>query len=183
MMEELSLHIMDVLQNSLAAGARKVELEIEEDMDGDRLRIKVRDNGKGMTPEELKRVWDPFYTTKRDIGVGLGIPMFKWVAEHCDGSFRMESHPGEGTMLEAEMRLGHIDRPPMGDLAGTVLAMVVSSPQVRFVLRYKSRKGDFFFDSQEVREILGDVPLSNAEVIKFLKEYLSENLAKVMEAA
>ncbi len=183
MMEELSLHIMDVLQNSLAAGARNVELEIEEDVERDRLVIRVKDDGKGMSPEELKRVQDPFYTTKRSIGVGLGIPMFKWVAEHCGGSFRMESEQGKGTMLEAVMRLSHIDRPPMGDLVDTLLGMVVSSPQVRFVIRYKSGKGEFVFDSREVKEILGDVPLSSAEVVGFLKEYFAENLGAVMEAA
>ncbi len=183
MMEELSLHIMDVLQNSLGAGARRIDLEIEEDKERDRLVIRVKDDGKGMTREELKRVQDPFYTTKREIGVGLGIPMFKWVAEHCDGSFFMDSEPGKGTVLEAVMRLSHIDRPPMGNLADTLLGMVVSSPHVRFVIRYKSNKGEFLFDTQEVKEILGDVPLSSAEVVGFLKKYLAENLREVMEAA
>jgi len=183
MMEELSLHIMDVLQNSLAAGARRIDLEIEEDWERDRLVIRVRDDGKGMSREELERVQDPFYTTKRKIGVGLGIPMFKWVAEHCDGCFLMESQPGKGTFLEAVMRLRHIDRPPMGKLADTLLGMVVSCPQVRFVIRYKSRKGEFFFDTEEAKEILGEVPFSSAEVVGFLKEYFAENLKEVMEAA
>ncbi len=183
MMEELSLHIMDVLQNSLGAGAKRIDLEIEEDPGKDMLVIRVKDDGKGMTQEELKRVQDPFYTTKRKIGVGLGIPMFKWVAEHCDGNFRMESQPGKGTLLEARMRLSHIDRPPMGNLVDTLLGMVVSCPQVRFVIKYKSRKGEFAFDTQEVKEILGDVPLSSAEVVGFLKEYLAENLKEVMDAA
>ena len=183
MMEELSLHIMDVLQNSLAAGAKRIDLDIEEDKERDRLVIRVKDDGRGMTREELKRVQDPFYTTKRKIGVGLGIPMFKWVAEHCDGSFSMDSEPGKGTVLEAVMRLSHIDRPPMGNLADTLLGMVVSNPHVRFVIRYKSNKGEFLFDTQEVKEILGDVPLSSAEVIGFLREYLTENLREVMEEA
>ncbi len=182
-MEELSLHIMDVLQNSLGAGATRIEVEIEEDRERDRLVIRVKDNGKGMNKEELERVQDPFYTTKRDIGVGLGIPMFKWVAEHCDGSFRMESAPGEGTLVEAEMRLSHIDRPPMGNLVDTLLGTVISSPHVRFIIKYKSPRGEFSFDSQEVKEILGDVPLSSAGVVKFLKDYFSENLTKVIEAA
>ncbi len=174
---------MDVLQNSLAAGAQRIDLEIEEDREGDRLVIRVKDDGKGMSQEELKMVQDPFYTTKRKIGVGLGIPMFKWVAEHCDGSFRMESQPGKGTLLEAQMRLSHIDRPPMGKLVDTVLGMVVSNPHVRFVVRYRSPRGEFSFDSREVKEILGDVPLSSAHVVRFLREFLEENLGGVMEEA
>ena len=183
MMEELSLHIMDVLQNSLAAEARRIDLEIREDPERDRLRIKLVDDGKGMTMEELERVQDPFYTTKRDVGVGLGVPMFRWVVEHCDGSFVMKSQPGKGTSLEAEMGLSHIDRPPMGNLIDTLLGMVISSPDVRFVVSYRSGKGEFCFDSQEVKEMLGEVPLSDARVVGFLNEYFRENLGGVMDKA
>ncbi len=182
MMEELALHIMDVLQNSLAAGARNIELYIEENGDEDLLIIQVKDDGRGMSPEELKKVQDPFYTTKRKIGVGLGIPMFKWVAEHCDGHFSLNSSLGKGTVLEATFRLSHIDRPPIGDLAGTLFGIVVSNPDVRFVIRYKAR-GEFVFDSKEVKQILGDVPMSDAHVLGFLREYMKENFKGVMAKA
>lgn len=182
MMEELALHIMDILQNSLAAGAQNIELAIMEDRDRDLLRIQVKDDGRGMSAEELKWVQDPFYTTKRGGKVGLGVPMFKWVAEHCDGSFNMSSTLGKGTLLEATFKLSHVDRPPMGDLAGTVFGLVVSNPQVRFVIKYKS-KGEFIFDSKEVKDLLGDVPMSDAHVLGFLRGYINENLKDVMEAA
>jgi anti-sigma regulatory factor (Ser/Thr protein kinase) len=183
MMEELALHIMDVLQNSLAAGARNVELDIEENSDEDLLTIRVRDDGKGMTKEELEKVQDPFYTTKRDMGVGLGIPMFKWVAEHCDGHFSMESSPGRGTTLEATFRLSHIDRPPIGDLASTIFGLVASCPDVRLLIRYKGIDGEFVFDSKEVKDMLGEVPISDAHVLRFLKEYIGGNLRDVMGTA
>ncbi len=181
MMEELALHIMDILQNSLAAGARKIELVINEDMDRDLLKVRVKDDGRGMTAKELKWVQDPFYTTKQGGKVGLGIPMFKWVAEHCDGYFSLDSSPGKGTVLEAAFGLSHIDRPPMGDLAGTLFALIVSNPEVRFVVKYEG-KGEFLFDSKKVKDLLGDVPMSDANVLGFLRGYINENLRDVMKA-
>ncbi len=182
MMEELALHIMDILQNSLAAGARNIELIIDECMSGGILKVWVKDDGRGMTAKELKWVQDPFYTTKRGGKVGLGIPMFKWAAEHCDGSFSMESTPGVGTVLEATFGLSHIDRPPMGDLAGTLFALIVSNPEVRFIVRYEGR-AEFLFDSKAVKDLLGDVPMSDAGVLEFLREYISENLKDAMDVA
>ncbi len=181
MMEELALHIMDILQNSLAAGANEIVLDIEEDEERDTLKIKVEDDGRGMGPDELSKVQDPFYTTKRKSHVGLGIPMFKWVAEHCDGHFSMESELGRGTRLEASFRMSHIDRPPMGDLSGTLLSLVVANPGVRFVIRYRGR-GEFVFDSKDVKEILGDVPFTFPEVLRFLREYVEKGLGEVRRA-
>ena len=176
------MHIMDIIQNSLGADAKVIRLEVEEDKEKDRLLIRVEDDGKGMDNGELRRVQDPFYTTKREIGVGLGIPMFKWVAEHCGGGFEMKSVPGEGTTIEATFSLSHIDRPPLGDLPGTVLSTVISNPDVRFIVKYKG-KGEFFLDTQEIKETLDGVPLTSPAVIRFLKEYIGDGLKSVIEAA
>lgn len=181
MMEELALNIMDIIQNSLAAGASRIEVGIEEDHSGDLLVIRVKDNGRGMAPQEVESAQDPFYTTKTDGKVGLGIPLFKDTAEHCDGFFSLVSEPGEGTTIEAGFRLSHIDRPPLGDLAGTLLALMVTNPQVDFLVYYRG-DGEFWIDTGEVKEKLGDMPLTTPEVLRFLKEYVEKGLEEVKRA-
>ncbi|RLD94059.1 MAG: ATP-binding protein [Aquificota bacterium] len=181
MMEDLALNIMDVVQNSLAAGASRIEVEIEEDPVKDLLVIEVRDNGEGMSSEEVEQCQDPFYTTKREIKVGLGIPLFKEAAEHCDGSFVIESEKGVGTRLRAVFRLSHIDRPPLGDLEGTILSLMVTNPHVDFLFRYKG-SGVFELDTREVKEMVEDLHLTHPEVLKFLREYMTEGMKEVRRA-
>ena len=181
MMEELALNIMDIIQNSLAAGASRVEVEIEEDHSRDLLVIRVRDNGRGMAPHEARSAQDPFYTTKRAGKVGLGIPLFKEAAEHCGGFFSMLSEPGKGTTIEAGFRLSHIDRPPLGEVADTLLVLMVANPRVDFQVRYRG-DGEFRIDTREVKEMLGDMPLTTPEVLRFLKEYVEKGLNEVRRA-
>ncbi|HDQ35042.1 MAG TPA: ATP-binding protein [Chloroflexi bacterium] len=180
---ELSQHILDIFENGAKAGATLISLEIEEDFVIDLLAITLHDNGSGMDAETLARITDPWVTSRTTRKVGLGIPFFKQIAEMCNGDFEIISQLGEGTITRAIFQHSHIDRPPMGDLVGTLTCMIVgydASADVAY--RHRVRPTDevwheFTFDTREVRAILGDeVPLSSPEVLAFLREMLQEGL-------
>lgn len=180
MLAELSMHILDIVQNSISAGANFVRVRIEEDKKNDYLIIEIEDNGRGMTEEQVRNAQDPFYTSKSGKRVGLGIPLFKQTAEHCDGSFEIVSELGKGTLVRAKFRKSHIDLPPMGNLIDTILTLVVGTPEVDFAFEIISNNIEFVFDTREIKKELQDVPINHPEVIKFLREYLESNL-KSME--
>ena len=172
-MRELSLHILDALENSLEAGATYVKLVVEEDTAADRLSITVQDNGRGMGGAQLDRIFDPFYTTRSTRHVGLGIPLFKAAAERCDGGLTVTSQPGVGTVLHATFQHSHIDRAPLGDIRGTLLAVILSgSCNVRYVHRVDGRT--FEFDTSAMRAELGEVPLTHPAVRKWLVEFIAD---------
>lgn len=171
-MRELSLHILDAMQNSLEAGATLIEVIIEEDLVADRLTITIRDNGRGMSQDQLARIADPFFTTRSTRHVGLGIPLFKAAAEHCNGSLTVTSRLGEGTTLQAIFQHSHIDRAPLGDIAGTLLAVILGkSCDLHYVHRVDGR--EFAFHTRDVRAILGDVPLTHPEVRRWLAGFIA----------
>jgi anti-sigma regulatory factor (Ser/Thr protein kinase) len=176
MMPEISLNILDVAQNSVTAGSTLTEITITADRAKDRLTVSVRDNGRGMTEEQVRRVTDPFFTTRTTRKVGLGVPFFKMAAELTGGSFRIESTPGVGTEITAVFGLGHIDRMPLGDMAGTMTALIGPNPSLEFLLRYTVDENGFVMDTREIRKILDGVPLSEPEVLSFITGFINENI-------
>ena len=100
-MKDLASHIMDIVQNSVRANAQNIEITIEEHLSGDLLKITVKDDGDGMDEETLKRVRDPFFTSRTVRKVGLGIPLFQQNAERTGGSLSITSQQGKGTIVEA----------------------------------------------------------------------------------
>lgn len=134
-MRELSLNVLDIAQNSIAARASLVTLTAEEDAEADRLTLRVEDNGCGMTPEQVEKVSDPFYTTRTTRPVGMGIPLFRMAAEAAGGGLTIASELGKGTAVAATFGLSHIDRLPLGDLCGTVSALIRLNPDIDFVFR------------------------------------------------
>ena len=176
-MEDLSLHILDIIENSIAAAATSIELEIEERTMENKLIINIKDNGKGMDKDTLTKALDPFYTTKKTRSVGLGLSMLSQAAHEAGGVFNIQSEPGRGTSIHAEFVYDHIDRKPLGNVAETIVACLVRlGPHTD--LRYCHRKNDdeFVFDTRETRKMLNGVPMNNAEVISFLKQYIEEAL-------
>ena len=177
---DLSQHILDIAENGVKAGATLLHLTIEEDFVADTLHIVVQDNGGGMDAETLAKVIDPWFTTRTTRKVGLGIPFFKQAAEMCTGTFNITSEPGVGTITEATFQHSHIDRPPLGDLAGTLLCMIVGFSGVNMVYQHRvdDRAGterNFSLDTREIRAILGDdIPFSDPDVLAFLNESLHE---------
>ena len=178
-MQELSLNVLDVAQNSVSAGASLIEIGVAEDTAADRLTIVIKDNGCGMTEEQVKRVIDPFYTTRTTRKVGLGVPFFKMAAEATGGSFSIESEPGIGTTVCAVFGLSHIDRMPLGDMNATMHQLIVMHPECDFLYIYKYDDRQFTLDTREFKEILGDIPFDVPEVSAYLKQYLSENESEV----
>lgn len=175
-MKDIALHIMDIAQNSVSAGATLVKITIVELFQDDVMHLEIIDNGKGMDKETVDRVTDPYYTTRTTRKVGMGIPLLKHNAEQADGKFTISSAPGKGTEVKASFRHSHIDRPPEGDIAGVVSMLAGANPGMDFVCRYVAGKAEFIFDTREVKEILEDVPLSEPAVIRYMKELIEENL-------
>ncbi len=178
-MKELSLHILDIGQNSVSAGASLIEIIVEENSVKDTLRITVKDNGRGMSAETLGKVVDPFYTSRTTRKVGLGIPMFKANAEQCAGAFKLVSEVGVGTELCAEFKRSHIDRVPLGNMADTIMAMVMANPQGDLRYLHTVDECSFSVDTREMREALGDVPLDDVSVLMWIKEYVEEGLSEM----
>lgn len=179
-MFELALHILDLVQNSVAAGANLVIVTIARDTAADALRIAISDDGCGMDEDLLKRVESPFATTRTTRKVGLGIPMFKQCALMCGGAFEIRSTPGAGTVVTATFQASHVDLPPLGDLKGTMLSLVAGNPvKPDFALRYSMDGRSFDFDTRPIREALGGMPLTGSEILSWLNEYLAEGIAQV----
>jgi len=176
-MRELSLHVLDLVENSLEAGASLVEVCITEDSVHNRLVIEVADNGRGIAPDAVSRVADPFYTTRTTRSVGLGIPLLRAAAERCNGGLWVTSRPGEGTQVRAEFQRDHIDRAPIGDLRSTLMGLLLSNRagDIRFTYTVDGRS--FSLDTRDLRNALDDVPLTHPRVRAWLEQYIDEGLA------
>ena len=173
-MRELSLHILDLLENAVEAGASRIELRIEEDVKADRMVIEITDNGRGMNQELIDRVLNPFYTTRTTRHVGLGLPLFLEAARRCGGDLVVQSSPGKGTRVRATFRHSHIDRAPLGDVAGALMAILLSEHPVDLAYSHVVDSDVFQLDSSEVRQELEDVPLSHPKVRDWLLNVLRE---------
>ena len=178
-MKELSLHILDITKNSVSAGATHIRLALTE-TEARVLTIVIADNGKGMSPEFLARVTDPFTTTRTTRKVGMGLPLYRMAAEQTGGSLAIESTLGVGTTVTALFHTDHLDCAPLGDLPGVIALLIQGSPQVDFTVERSTPKGSYVFSTVEVREQLGpDVPLDEPEVFLWLNDYLQELEAEV----
>ncbi len=178
-MKDLSMHIMDIAQNSISAEADLIEISITENTVTDCYRIEISDNGKGMTADFLAKVTDPYVTSRTTRKVGLGLPLLKQNAERSGGSMKILSQPGKGTAVTADFGLKNIDRPPLGDIAGTIVLLAAANLKIRFIYRHITEKGEYRFDTKEANEMLEEMPISEPGVIRFLKEMIKENLQEI----
>lgn len=175
-MRELSLNILDVVQNSISAGASLITIEVLENTKIKDLTIKILDNGKGMTNEQLKSVQDPFYTTRTTRKVGMGVPLFKMAAEMSAGSFDIKSEVNVGTQVTACFKTDNLDFVPLGDMCSTIITLVSMNTKINFVYKHCVDEKEFVFDTRKIKEILGDVPLDENDVVVWLREYVQENI-------
>lgn len=178
-MKDLSLHILDIVQNSIRAKAKLIEIRIDELPDEDRFVITITDDGTGMTQDQLKRAIDPFYTSRTTRKVGLGLSLFKQNAEQSGGSLQIESEPGKGTKVTATFGFHHFDRPIMGDLVGCLLILICSAGNINYIFQHKTPSGEYILDTREIREALDNVPIDHPEVRAFLKEMIEGNLEQI----
>lgn len=175
-MRELALHILDIVQNSLEAGATCIEVCIVEDIKADMLEIRIADNGRGMDDTLLARVLDPFVTTRKTRRVGLGLPLLAAAAQRCNGDLKIESQLGKGTAVTATFQHSHIDRAPLGDLESTLMAILLANQNVDLIYRHRVDDKEFAFHTRDIKEQLGDVPLTYGPVVQWLREFIGENL-------
>lgn len=149
-MEDLSLHILDIAENSVRAGAKNINIELIENTRADILTLTIADDGCGMDGETLKKAISPFFSTKGK-RIGLGLSLLHQSAIEASGDFSIESEPNKGTKVIASFRLSHIDRKPLGNIKETLKALIIANPEIRFVYKYRKGKKTLFFDTKEVR--------------------------------
>ncbi len=176
MMTDICAHLVDIVSNSAAAGAGNIHISISESRKEDLLILKVIDDGRGMNPETVGLVMDPFFSTKKGHKVGLGVPLLKGTAETCGGAFSLTSEVGKGTSITASFKLTHPDLPPLGNLKDTFLTLTVSYPDLDFVFEYVTDNTNFILDTKDIRVQLDGIPINHPEVITFLGKYLDERL-------
>ncbi|MDF2673943.1 MAG: ATP-binding protein [Clostridiales bacterium] len=173
-MRELSLHIMDIVQNSIGASANFIEITVDENIIKDYLKIEIRDNGWGIKKEMLSQIKDPFITTRTSRRVGLGISLFEAACIRCEGYLNVESNIGVGTTLTAMMKYSHIDRAPIGSLQDTIISLLLY-PNIDFLYKHIFNDRSFILDTREIRKILGN-DLSDQEIIFWIRDYIIEGI-------
>jgi hypothetical protein len=178
-MKELSLNILDIAQNSVRAEAENITIAIEQRLERDLLLIEIGDDGCGMSEELLRRVSDPFSTTRTTRNVGMGIPLFKLAAEQSGGRLDISSRLSEGTTLRAYFALSSIDRPPLGDMGSTMALLISASPDIRFLYTHTTDTGSFSLDTLEMKAVLGDIPLNSPEVFSWIVDHVNSGLSEI----
>jgi len=179
MMKELSMNILDIAQNSIAAEAKNIKVFIEEDIKNNRFKIEIEDDGKGMDSEIMEKVTNPFFTTRTTRKVGLGIPLFKAAAEACNGKFSIESILGKGTKITAEFQYDHIDRAPLGNIVDTIITLIQSDSNINFLYKHVKNNKEYVLDTKVIKEVLGEVPINNIDVLMWIRKELEEGLKNI----
>ncbi len=179
-MQELSMNILDIAENSVSADATLVEISLVQNTAQATQTLTIRDNGRGMDAEMVQNVTDPFCTTRTTRDVGLGVPFLKMAAEMTGGAFSINSTPGEGTLVTAVFTLGHIDLAPLGDMGSTISALVQANPDIDISFTFARDGAQFAFHTNDARAILGDVSLSEPSVALFLREHVNDGIASIL---
>lgn len=174
-MEEISLNILDIAQNSVKAKATLIYITIDENLLENKMTVIIKDNGCGMDRETVERVSNPFFTTRTTRKVGLGIPMFKMAAEMTGGSFSIDSVKNVGTTVEAVFVYDSIDRMPLGDIAGTIVSLIQCNPDIDFVYKHIYNSREFELDTRQFKQTLDGIPINDFSVLAFIKEFVIEN--------
>jgi K+-sensing histidine kinase KdpD len=178
-MLELALHVLDIAENSSRADADLIEITIVEDLEKDVFSLEIRDNGHGMDEQTMEKALDPFYTTKKVRRIGLGLPMLKQAAYTAEGGFSLKSEVGKGTVVYAGFKHSHIDRQPLGDIAGVITMLILGNPDIDIVYTHRKNGNDYVLDTRELREGLGDVPLNNMEVLNLIRDNIREGIEEL----
>ncbi len=182
-MKELSLNILDIAKNSVKARAKNILIKLTET--DETLTLMIEDDGCGMSEEMVQNVTDPFCTSRTTRKVGMGIPLLKLAAEQTEGSFEIRSVSetvdpvNHGTSVKAVFNKNHLDFTPLGDVVSSITVLIQGSPDIEWKFEHTTPEGSVELDTKELREILGDVPLDNYEVIKWIEDYLSEGYASI----
>ncbi len=173
-MEELSLHILDIVENSMAARADRVEISVTVNQKQDRLLVEVVDNGTGMDAETVKRALDPFYTSKTVRRFGFGLPLLSEAARAANGNLSVESKPGTGTKIRADFQYSHIDRQPLGDIGQTIITLIFGNPEVDLLYVFKKNGQEWRFDTRIIKDRLSRTAINSPAGIRMIREELKK---------
>lgn len=178
-MEDLSLHILDIAENSIEAQAKKIKIKLVEDSKKDILSLEIADDGKGMDKETLKKASDPFFTTRKTRRFGLGLPLLAEASKEANGQFSIQSKPGQGTKIRATFKASHIDTKPLGDIAQTIIALIIGHPEVEIEYRHRVNRSSYSLRTEEIKAHLNGVPINSPQVINFIRKNLKEGIASL----
>jgi hypothetical protein len=178
-MRDLSLHLMDIAQNAITAGADCITVSLTAFGNPQELTFEITDNGKGMAPDFLNQVTDPFKTTRQTRDVGLGLPLIKQSCELTGGRLEIKSREGYGTTVKAVYILGSIDRIPVGDIAGTLVMLIMSHPDISWSCRLESPVDTFELSTQEIIQVLNGVSIAEKDVLSWIQNTIQEGIKQV----
>jgi signal transduction histidine kinase len=178
-MKALSLNILDIVQNSIRANASEISIDIKESIPEDLYRITIIDNGTGISEEILENVTDPFVTTRTKRKMGLGLPLLKYHAELTGGSLEIKSEKGKGTVVTATFSNSHVDRQPLGDIIGVFVILIAANPDIDFIYRHITERGEYRFSSKETKEFLEVDTLYENVLLEDIGCMIGENLKEI----
>ena len=181
-MRELSLHILDIVQNSVRAQASIVLVEINENPELNELTITIVDDGTGMSPEQLEHIKDPFFTSRTTREVGFGIPFFRDTACQSGGNMEIESELGSGTEVTARMKLDHINRPPLGNMAETMEIIILSNPEIQFIYRHIIGERLFELNTAKLTPLAGPAGV-DFQALRMMKQQIEQGVAVLRTAS
>jgi hypothetical protein len=179
-MKEISMHILDIVMNSIKAEASLIELFIEDSIKNNWLKIVIKDNGIGMTDEMVKQVTDPFFTTRTTRRVGLGIPMLKENCEMCNGYLKIKSVLNSGTTIECCFERDNIDRVPLGNMGDTIITIINSLKNCELLYKHSTDVNSFTLSTEEIRVVLDGGSINDNAVLIWIKEYVNENIESIL---
>lgn len=178
-MNELSLHILDICQNSIKANSKLIQITVDEDILNNKFTIIIEDDGFGMDEATLTQASDPFFTTRSTRKIGLGISFFKMAAEMSDGTFKIESFVNKGTKITAQFAHNHIDRAPLGDIEDTLSILILNEEEIDIYYKHIFNDAIYEFDTRKVREVLDGIPFTEYEVILWIKSNIRQGIDNI----
>lgn len=178
-MEDLSLHLLDIAENSIRAQAKNIKIKIEENREKDLLLLEIADDGQGMDKETLDKALDPFFTTKQSRRFGLGLSLLAEAAKIANGDFKIESKPGKGTKVKASFQYSHIDTKPLGDMAQTLVTLIMGHPEVDISYLHRLNHSQYSLDTKQIKRQLDGLPINSPQVINVIQNNIKEGLDKL----
>jgi anti-sigma regulatory factor (Ser/Thr protein kinase) len=180
-MKEIALHILDIAQNSIRAGAGEIKITIDESPAADTLTMTITDNGIGMDDETCRRAADPWFTSRTTRKVGMGLPLLQMNSILSGGEMKITSAHGRGTTVTATFGYAHLDRPPLGDVSGTIALLISANPDINIVYIHSSGEYEWSISTREIKEELGEDAVTDLTLVRSLREIISENVTAITD--
>lgn len=179
-MRTLSLHLFEILSNSVFYGANNIEIVVKDSKKENIYYFEVTDDGKGIKQEDIEKATDAFFTSRSTRKVGLGLALTKQKTQQCKGDLEIESFYGEGTKVRFWFAHNNIDRPPLGEIEEVIVMCATMKENINVKYKHITDKGEYFFDTKQIKETLNEVSINNIKIIKALKEMIKNNLEEIL---